>query len=79
MGTKIDWQPISTLPKNRQRILASHWRGYCCDWVQDAEFKHGVWYHGLTTLTPTHWAPMPGPDDAPRAMTEPSLEAIHGF
>jgi hypothetical protein len=69
----IDWQPISTAPRDGTRILLATANcqrveiGRFCDgghWVDDSSEEEGIQGNWRTTIGtyvsgPTHWAPLP--------------------
>jgi hypothetical protein len=77
MGTRMEWQPIETAPRDGTRILAivgenddrhmSHQRGRMfCIRYETFGGKFGGWgvypgYGGAPDSTFTHWMPLPEP------------------
>jgi len=67
----MDWQDISTAPKDGTKVNLRH--ELCPGYDTTGHFHDGTWltrsfFLSGTTMcmyrTPTHWAPLPAPEEA---------------
>ncbi len=61
----MEWQPISTAPKDGTRILVCRPKGFSVNRVGVDMFMEcggrKSWIHSEDNFQPTHWMPLPEP------------------